>query len=255
LGPPARGDELGQLTSAFNTLLARLRSALQTQRQFMADASHELRNPVSVIRTASDIALSRAHREEAEYREALAMTAAQSRRLGTLVEDMLVLARADGGGYPLRPVDFFLDDVIDECTRSVAVLAAERQVGVTTSGMSEVAIRGDQELVRRLIVNLLQNAVQHSPRGGTVRVDVGREASGVRVRVIDTGRGIPGAEVARIFERFVQLDPSRRSEGAGLGLTIAKWIADAHHGSLVVESSGPDGTTFCLALPAATRAS
>jgi signal transduction histidine kinase len=250
LGPPLRDDELGQLTSAFNTLVARLRSALEAQRQFMADASHELRNPVSVIRTASDLALSREHRDESDYREALGMTAAQSRRLGTLVEDMLVLARADGGGYPLRPVDFFLDDVIDECRRSVSVLAAERRVAVTTTGASDVAIRGDQELIQRLLVNLLQNAVQHSPVDGIVRVDLAVAERDVCIRVIDGGPGIATADVARIFDRFVQLDPSRRSEGSGLGLTIARWIAGVHRGSLVVESTGPAGTTFRLTLPA-----
>ena len=249
LGPPIRHDELGQLTSAFNALVARLRSALQTQRQFMADASHELRNPLSIIRTASDVALGREHRDEKEYREALAMTAAQSRHLGALVEDMLVLARADAGGYPLRPVDFFLDDAIDECQRAVSLLAAERQVTVTTTGPSDVAIRGDRELVRRLLVNLLQNAVQHTPSGGTVSMDVGVDRSHVRIRVVDEGNGIPDADRSRIFDRFVQLDPSRRTEGAGLGLTIAKWIAEAHGGSVTVEATSPRGTTFCVALP------
>jgi heavy metal sensor kinase len=253
LGQPARNDELGQLTAAFNALVARLRAALQTQRQFMADASHELRNPVSVIRTASDVALSCEHRDESEYRDALAMTSTQSRRLSTLVEDMLVLARADAGGYPLRPVDLFLDDVIDECGRAVSVLAAERQVNVTTSGATEVALRGDQELLRRLFVNLLQNAVQHTPAGGTVCVDVSVDSARTYIRVIDEGQGIPDADRARIFDRFVQLDPSRRSEGAGLGLPIAEWIARAHGGSLTVESSSPRGTTFCvgLSMPAA----
>jgi signal transduction histidine kinase len=254
LGPPMRHDELGQLTAAFNALVARLRSVLQAQRQFMADASHELRNPVSVIRTAADVALGRAHRDESDYREALALTAAQSRRLGALVEDMLVLARADGGGYPLRPIDFFLDDVIDDCRRTVSVHAAQRHVTVVTTGASDVAIRGDQELVRRLLVNLLQNAVQHSPVDGTVRVDVGQSLGEITIRVIDNGPGIPQAEVVRIFDRFVQLDPSRRSEGAGLGLTIARWIAEAHGGSLIVESSRPGSTTFLLALPAAAIA-
>jgi signal transduction histidine kinase len=249
LGPPARNDELGQLTVAFNRLVARLRAALEAQRRFMADASHELRNPVSVIRTASDVALSRAHRDEADYREALALTASQSRRLSTLVEDMLVLARADGGGYPLRPVDFFLDDVIDECRRSVGVLAAERRVEVTATGAAEVAIRGDQELIRRLLTNVLQNAVQHTPPNGAVRVDVEVNERDTRVRIIDGGPGIPAADVQRVFDRFVQLDPSRRSEGSGLGLPIARWIADAHHGSLVVEATGDGGTTFCLTLP------
>ena len=185
---------MGQLTRAFNGLVARLRAALQTQRQFMADASHELRSPVSVIRTTADVALSREHRDESEYREALAMTGAQSRRLGALVDDMLVLARADAGGYPLRPVDFYLDDVVDDCRRAVSVLAAERHITVASSGASEVPLRGDEELLRRLLVNLLQNAVQHTPPGGAVSVDVTPERSNVNIRVTDTGSGIAGAD-------------------------------------------------------------
>src|SRR5205823_7750754 len=160
LGPPPRDDELGQLARAFNGLVARLRAALQAQRQFMADASHELRTPVSVIRTASDVTLSREHREESEYREALMMAGAQSRRLSGLVEDMLVLARADAGAYPLRPVDLYIDDVVNQCRRVVDVLAAERGITVTSTGPSDVPLRGDEELLRRLMVNLLQNAVQ-----------------------------------------------------------------------------------------------
>jgi signal transduction histidine kinase len=256
LGVPSRDDELGQLTTAFNGLVARLRATLQAQRQFMADASHELRSPVSVIRAASDVALSREHREEAEYREALAMTGAQSRRLGALVDDMLVLARADGGGYPIRPVPCYLDDVIDDCRRAVGMLAVDRRVTVTSTGDSDVPIRGDEELLRRLLVNLLQNAVQHTPPDGAVSLDVratmerdGSSGRWARIRVTDGGAGIAEEDRARVFDRFVQIDPSRRSEGAGLGLTIARWIAEAHGGSLTIESSSPRGTTFCVALP------
>ncbi len=251
LGEAPRDDELGQLARAFNGLVGRLRAALQTQRQFMADASHELRTPVSVIRAAADVMLSRDHRDEAEYREALTMAGAQARQLGTLVEDMLVLARADAGGYPLRPVDLYLDDVVDECRRAVAVLAADRGITVTSNGAADVRVRGDEELLRRLLVNLLQNAVQHTPKGGAVSVDVSPNGSRVHVRVTDTGGGIPEADRDRIFHRFVQLDPSRRADGTGLGLTIAKWIAEAHEGSLSLESSGPGGSTFCVVLPLA----
>ena len=249
LGEAPRDDELGQLARAFNGLVARLRAALQTQRQFMADASHELRTPVSVIRAAAEVTLNRDHRDEAEYREALMMAGAQARRLGTLVDDMLVLARADAGGYPLRPVDLYLDDVVDECRQAVAVLAADRGITVTSSGTADVPVRGDEELLHRLLVNLLQNAVQHTPKGGAVSVDVSPNGSRVYVRVTDTGGGIPEADRDRIFDRFVQLDPSRRAAGTGLGLTIAKWIAEAHQGSLSLESSGPSGSTFCVVLP------
>ena len=249
LGPAPRDDELGQLARAFNALLSRLRTALQTQRQFMADASHELRTPVSIIRTASDVALNREHRDETEYRDALAITNAQAERLGRLVEDMLTLARADVGGYPLRPVNLYLDDLIEDCRRAVAVLAAQRHITVTATGVNDVPVRGDEELLRRLVVNLLQNAVQHSPKGGTVSVDVSPNGSRVYVRVADSGTGIAESDRSRIFERFVQLDPSRRALGTGLGLPIAKWIAEAHHGSLSLESTGPGGSTFCVVLP------
>jgi heavy metal sensor kinase len=252
LGPPPRDEELGQLARAFNGLVARLRAALRTQRQFMADASHELRTPVSVIRTAAEVALSRDHREEAEYREALAMAHAQSQRLSRLVEDMLVLARADAGAYPLRAVDLYLQDIVDDCRRAVDVLAAERHITIISSGPRDLPVRGDEELLRRLLVNLLQNAVQHSPPGGVVSIDVTPNGSRAYVRVRDGGAGIAPSDRARIFDRFVQLDASRRSEGIGLGLPIAKWIAEVHHGSLSLESTGPDGSTFRVELPLAS---
>ena len=117
------------------------------------------------------------------------------------------------------------------------------------TGASDVAIRGDEELLRRLVLNLLQNAIQHSPPGGLVSVDITPNGSRVRVCVTDTGGGIAEPDRSRIFDRFVQLDPSRRADGTGLGLTIAKWIAEAHRGSLSLESTGPAGSTFAVVLP------
>lgn len=249
LGETQRTDELGQLAAAFNGLVARLRAALQTQRQFMADASHELRTPVSVVRATSDVMLSRGHREEAEYREAIAIVGGQARRLGRLVEDMLVLARADAGGYPLQPVDLYLDEVVAECRRAVDVLATERGVTIRSNGGPDIPFRGDEDLLRRLVLNVLQNAVQHTPSGGSVAVDIEQERQEVRIRVTDEGHGIPPDDQRKIFDRFVQLDPARRGQGTGLGLPIARWIAEAHRGTLVLEHSGPQGTTFCVSLP------
>ena len=249
LGQTRRTDELGQLAAAFNGLVARLRAALQTQRQFMADASHELRTPVSVVRATSDVMLSREHRDEAEYREAIAIVGGQARRLGRLVEDMLVLARVDAGGYPLRPVDLYLDEVVADCRRAVDVLATERGVAIRSNGSPDIAFRGDEDLLRRLMLNVLQNAVQHTPSGRSVAVDIRQESSSIEIRVADQGAGIPPEDQRRIFDRFVQLDAARRGQGTGLGLPIARWIAEAHNGTLVLEQSGPGGTTFCVSLP------
>jgi signal transduction histidine kinase len=248
LGHTDRPDELGQLARAFNGLVARLRTALRTQQQFMADASHELRTPVSVVRAASDVALSRDQREETEYRETLTIVGDQARRLSRLVDNMLVLARADGGGYPLRPVDLYLDDVVADCCRALQPLSAERQVTIRARPSPEIPFRGDEDLLRQLVLNVMQNAVQHTPPGGSVSTDITEDRQTISIRVTDTGPGIPSAERERVFDRFVQLDPARRGTGTGLGLPIAKWIAQAHHGTLVLEASGPSGSTFCISL-------
>ena len=249
LGPSNRADELGQLAGAYNGLVARLRAALQTQRQFMADASHELRTPVSIVRTAAEVTLGREHRSESEYRESLAIVQGQARRLSRFVEDMLVLARADAGGYPLRPVDLYLDELMSDCLRAVDVLATERHVVIQPLRAADIAFRGDEGLLHQLILNLLQNAVQHTAAGGSVALEIQHDEHAVTIRVTDEGTGIPPADQARIFDRFVQLDPARRGLGTGLGLPIARWIAEAHGGTLVLERSGARGSTFRVSLP------
>jgi signal transduction histidine kinase len=229
--------------------------ALRVQRQFTADASHELRTPVSIVRATADVTLGREHRDESEYREALAIVGGQARRLGRLVEDLLVLARADAGGYSLQPVDLYFDEIVAECRRAVSVLAAERGVTIRVALLPEVPFRGDEHLLRQLVLNVLQNAVQHTPAGGAVGIDLQRDASAVTVRISNSGAPIPAEDRQRIFDRFVQLDPARRGEGAGLGLPIARWIAEAHRGTLTLERTGPDGTIFCLTLPTRAEAS
>ena len=224
--------------------------ALRTQRQFMADASHELRTPVSIVRVSADVALSREHRDEGEYREALAIVVGQAQRLGRLVDDMLVLARADAGGYALRLVDLYFDEIVADCRRAVGVLANERGVTIRLTGATDVTVTGDEDLLRRLVLNILQNAVQHSPPGGDVEVELAREPGQVRLRVSDHGSGIPIADQTRIFDRFVQLDAARSGRGTGLGLPIARWIAEAHRGTLALEASDPHGSTFTVVLPA-----
>jgi signal transduction histidine kinase len=244
---PHPDDELGRLGRAFNALLERLSGALQRQRQFMADASHQMRTPVSVLRTTAQVTLRKPSREEREYRESLTIVGEQAARLARLVDAMFLLARAEAGGLPLRREALYLDELVDECARAVAVLAAERDVSVRTAGDTDLPFSGDDELLRHMVVNVLENAVRHTPGGGEVRAELTRLGDAVVLRVRDQGEGVSPADRERIFDRFVSLDG--RPGGAGLGLPMARWIAERHGGSLGLESTGPDGSCFLITLP------
>jgi signal transduction histidine kinase len=215
----------------------------------MADASHELRTPISIMRTAADVTLSQPTRDEGEYREALAAVAQQASRLTRLVDDMLVLARADGGGYPMVIGSVDLAALVNECVRELAARAEEKAITVATS-LEPATVKGDEALLRRMFSNLLGNALMYTPRGGAVQVSLVRDGDGVVLRVADTGPGIPPEDRERVFERFVRLDPARGAGGAGLGLAIARWVAEAHGGGVRIVSSGSGGSTFAANLPA-----
>ena len=245
-------DEVGQLGRAFNRLLARVATAVDTQRQFMADASHELRTPVSAARTAAQVTLAKPRRQEREYRDALAIVLTQTRRLGRMVDDMLVLARADVGGYRVRLEPCDLELLLAECVDAARVLAEAAGVVVEADVPGGVRLLADGTLLRQLTLNLLENAVKHTPAAGSVRLSLNAVDHHVEIVVADTGCGIPAADRDRIFERFVRLDAAREtSGGAGLGLPIARWIAEAHGGTLRLDASGPAGSTFVASLPIA----
>jgi signal transduction histidine kinase len=242
-------DELGRLARAFNGVLDRLAAALHGQRQFMADASHELRTPVSVVRTTAQVILTKDTRPEHEYRESMAIVEEQSGRLKRLVDAMFLLSRAEAHGIPLVREPLYIDDVVGESARALRVLAADRQVAIRTYGASEVMFSGDPTLLKQLVGNLLDNAIRHAHAGGAVTATVTRNDGHIAIRITDDGNGIVLEDRERIFERFVRADG--RSQGAGLGLPIARWIAEAHGGTLVLESTGPTGSCFAVTLPAA----
>jgi len=247
LSQPGTRDELAALASAFNALLDRLAGALRVQRQFMADASHQLRTPISIARTAAQVTLSEPERDAADYRDALTIVEAQTRRLTEMIERMFTLALADLDARPLQLTDFYLDELVQECARTAQVLAADRRLEIRAETPAEVPFRGDETLLRQMIMNLVENAVRHTPPAGSVALALNAVNGHVRVMVTDTGCGIPAEHQARIFERFVRL----QTVGAGgLGLPIARWVAEAHHGSLTLESSGPEGSRFVVTLPA-----
>jgi heavy metal sensor kinase len=244
-------DELGRLAETFNDLLTRLETSLVQQRQFMADASHELRTPVTTSRTAAAVALQQSHRNEEEYRETLAVIEQQTMRLSRIVEDMFTLARADAGSYPVRRTLMYLDEVVDDVVRAARVLADTKQVSVELATIQSASFTGDEELVRRLIGNLLDNAVRHTPPRSVVHVTLVHESNRYVLSVTDTGEGIAPDAQPHIFERFFRGDVARTSAdgGAGLGLALARWIARAHEGDVTLVRSSHEGTTFAAVLP------
>ena len=246
-------DELGRLAATFNDLLGRLEAALTLQRQFMADASHELRTPVTTTRTAASVALQRGHREERDYRETLEIIEQQTVRLSRIVDDMFTLARADAGNYPVRRDAMYLDEIVDEVVRAARVVAASRSIAIEVDAVTPAPFTGDEELIQRLLVNLIENAVRHSSDGTAVRVQVANQANGYAIVVSDRGPGIPAESQRHIFERFYRADPSRTRlparGGAGLGLALVRWIAEVHGGSAELSSSSSAGSTFTVVLP------
>jgi len=246
-------DELGKLASTFNELLTRLETSFNQQRRFMADASHELRTPLYVIRTATDVTLGREHREEHEYRDALKIASEQTHRLTRIVEDMFTLARADSGSRTLDKVDFYLDELITEAARAAEVLATSKGIKFGRGELSEMLCHGDEGLLRQMLMNLLGNAVKHTQSGGEVRISAERKDGNYEIIVADTGTGIPVEAQPHVFERFFRADKARtRSNdggGAGLGLAIARWIAEAHQGRLELRHSDGSGTVFVAYLP------
>jgi signal transduction histidine kinase len=245
LRPSNARDELGQFATAFNELLDRLAGALNAQRQFMADASHELRNPVSVVRTTAQVTLARPQRSESEYHESLTIVAEQAVRLSRLVDAMFLLSRAEAQGIPLMREPVYVDDLVADCVRALRIVAEERRITVRTDVETEVMFSGDNTLLRQMVGNLLDNAIRHAK--SLVTASVSCEPSVIVIRIRDDGTGVPEDQRDRIFERFARLDP--RPDGAGLGLPIARWIAQAHGGTLVLESSGRDGSCFMVTLP------
>jgi heavy metal sensor kinase len=253
--PVSGGDELVRLARVINDLLDRLETSFEQQRRFMADASHELRTPTAIVRAEADVTLSRESRTNEEYRASVVIMQDAARRLTRIVDDLFLLARADSGHLVIQQAPLYLEDVVDDAARGVRHLADRRGVKVALTNVVEAQVIGDADLLGRLVLNLLDNAIKHSPQGATVEVGMTRRNGECDVAVIDAGPGIPDADRAMVFERFFQVDAARarrddtQTSGAGLGLAIARRIAEVHNGRVELVSSRPGHTEFRLTLP------
>jgi signal transduction histidine kinase len=221
--------------------------SIEHMRRFMADAAHELRTPLTVLRSRAEIALQQS-RAASEYEDALRGIETEAKRLGTIVEDLLILARADAGERPIARERVFLDDLTLDAAGTARVVAQAKGVQLDVGDFEEAPVEGDPTLLRQLVMILLDNAVKFTASGGHVRVSVNAPEQRPQLVVEDSGVGIAADQLPHVFERFYRGDPARTrangngADGAGLGLSIAKWIADVHHAEIVVSSEPGHGT-------------
>jgi heavy metal sensor kinase len=249
---PLRGvdDELDQLSDTLNHMFGRLEDAFRRVTQFSADASHELRTPLAIIRTTVEVTRRRP-RSEAEYIAALDRILAETERTSRLVDDLLLLARADADADHLASEPMDLAETLRDACEQGQILAEAAGVRFTTDLPPTCAAVAEPQALRRLFVILIDNAIKYTAMGGTVCVAMIVDGAQAIIEVRDTGVGIAASEVSRIFERFYRVgtDRSRQSGGVGLGLAIAQWIAVSHGGAIVVESQPGVGSVFRVTLP------
>jgi heavy metal sensor kinase len=250
--PKAR-DELRRLTQTLNAMLERIETSFNKITQFTADASHDLRTPVAVMRTAAEITLRRP-RAAAEYRDALSKILTTSVETSELLENLLTLARADAGalGMDMHPVD--LGSHVRKAQERASVLSAEKALDVAVKApTSPVWVRADAIAIDRLLLILLDNAVKYTPSGGRCEISLSQTDGHAEITVKDSGIGIAREDLSNIFERFYRADRARSKDtgGVGLGLAIAKWITERHGGTIAAESALGSGSAFHVRIPAA----
>jgi heavy metal sensor kinase len=250
---PPTGDELQRLSETLNSMLERLEAAFKKIIQFTADASHELRTPVAVMRTRTELSL-RKPRSADEYRETVAQVHSELEKTSDLVERLMLLARADYGVEALQLSTIDLGEVVRQVSGQAKVLSETKEIDLREQMPSHpVWVKADAHALRRLFLILIDNAVKYTPRGGRVEVVVRQENGFAIGEVRDTGIGIAPEHLPNVFERFYRADKarSRESGGVGLGLSIGHWIAEAHAGTIAVQSSLGGGSIFQLRLPLA----
>jgi two-component system, OmpR family, sensor kinase len=243
-------DELDRLAETLNEMLTRLEAAFTEMRQFTADASHELQTPLTILRGEIEIAL-RSTRSPQEYVEVMRSALEEIERISLLVEGLLLLARSDAGVLKMdfKPLD--LMTLLEDALSQLSPMARAKSISLTLGELEPVEVRGDAVHLRRLLINLVDNAIKYTPSGGTVKVSIDRQDEWVKLAVDDTGIGIPPEERQKVFQRFYRSPEARSGSqgGSGLGLAIVKSIVEAHGGRVELEGEPGKGSSFAVLLP------
>lgn len=241
--------ELKGLASSFNETMNRLEKAFHAQRDFLSDASHELRTPVSVIKTATDVTLRR-ERSIEEYREALEIVKASAERMGGLIDRLLRLSRFDAEQAGPKKERVRLKEILETTLKVIYPLAEERETRIVMGKMEDLSVEGDKEQLSELFLSIIDNAIKYNRPSGSVNISLTSSEKWAVVKVADTGIGIAPDALNKVFDRFYRADMSRSEiPGTGLGLPIAKGIAESHGGKIEVESEVDKGTTFSIHIP------
>jgi two-component system OmpR family sensor kinase len=252
LAAPGTGDELARLSSTLNEMLARLERSFHTLRRFTADASHELKTPLTVLRSGIERTITHP-KLPPDAMEVLDETLAEVNRMAEIVDSLLMLARADEGRAPLHLEPLDLGEVLGEIAETGGILGEQAGVNVRVTVPAPIRLDADRARIRQLLMNLLTNAIKYTAAGGDVEIDSTVTGNEVAISVRDTGIGIAPGDLPHIFDRFWRADPARsrtgERSGAGLGLAISKWIAEAHGGTIVAQSRPGRGTTMIVTLP------
>ncbi|MEW5798182.1 MAG: HAMP domain-containing sensor histidine kinase [Bacteroidota bacterium] len=244
-------DELGRLVATFNDMISRLQLSFSQIQQFSSDASHELRTPLTIMRGELELALRSKRSSSDEYRKTVSSALEETIRMTTIVDNLLTLTKADMGTSYIKMQDVWLRTIIQELYEDSEILAERKKITVSIGSLDDTLINGDPVRLRQLFLNLIDNAIKYTPEHGTVELSLLRENGYAKIRVKDSGIGIPKEDLGKIFDRFYRVDKARSRElgGSGLGLSISKWITEIHGGSITVESEVNRGSTFTVSLP------
>lgn len=244
-----RRDELARLAETFNAMIGRLKDSFQRINQFSIDVSHELKTPLTILKGATEVAL-RKERDKEDYKRLLISNLEEVDRMSRIIDDLLLLSKAETKEIKLNLEDIALRDLILGVCMDMKITAANKGIELQATDLEDVRLKGDELKLRRMLWNIVENGIKYSPRGGTVAISSYVNDGYARIDVKDNGVGIAEEDIKFIFDRFYRADRSRRREtGSGLGLSISKWIAEAHNGTIEVKSKPSEGSLFSIKLP------